>query len=423
LLAERRTTVDEIEHQIWNAESFGPWWYNLTDVVNFSTPDLVPGNSYKNIKWPIIFTIGWWDIFQGVSLRAMEGIWTDRLGDPDVRDKHVVIIGPLGHCMIGNTFGFAKGELAHYYAAEADGVVVSAELASEMWKGETSGFIRSRIGRLNFFLMSNFGGEAPRGTPGNYWVSLADWPNFTAWNMYMQPGGKLSNATASSATSLSYTYDPTTKDGKTPMLGGNNLPIVGQITHCGTSDLTKRDARDDVVVFDTDILAEDLPVVGKIRAKLFLSSSAKDTDFVVTVADLGEKKSMMVRYGAVRMRWRDGGTGNYLKPNAPLVNGTVYEVDIELLHTAYVFPKGHRVRVSISSAAYPYYDANPNTGSPESKGIPPSKFEPVSAKNAIHVGKQFPSKISLPVVKIDDIPHNPKFRPTIPHLTAAPLIV
>jgi putative CocE/NonD family hydrolase len=361
----------------------------------------------------------------------VEGIWTDGLGDPAVRDKHVVIIGPLGHCLIGNTFGFQKGELAHFYAAEAEGVVVSAELASEMFKGQTNGHIRSRIGRLNFFLMSNFGGEAPRGTPGNYWVSLSDWPKLTEWNMYMLPSmwpgqpslGELSNATSPATAAMSYTYDPTTKDGLTPMLGGNNLPIVGKITHCGSSDLMKLMMRTDVLVFDSGILEENLPVVGKIRATLFVSSSAKDTDFVVTVSDLGKKKAMLVRYGAVRMRWRHGGTGNYMKPNEPLVNGTVYEVDIDLQHTAYVFPKGHRVRVSISSAAYPYYDANPNTGSPESKGIAPSKFEPVPAKNAIHMGPQFPSKISLPVVKIDDIPHNPKFRPTIPPLTEASLIV
>jgi len=331
------------------------------------------------------------------------------------------IIGPLGHCLIGNTFGFDAGELAHYYAAEIEGIVVSAELASEYWKGNTSGFIRSRIGRLNFFLMSNFGGEAPSGTPGNYWVSLSDWPAFTTWSLHMQPGGVLSPDKASAVSSSTYTYDPTSKDGLTPMLGGNNLPIVGQITHCGSADLTKRDNRADVVVFDTGILADDIAVVGKIQAKLFVSSSAKDTDFVVTVADLGTKKSMLVRYGAVRMRWRNGGTGDYMKPNEPLVNGTVYEVDIDLLHTAYVFPKGHRVRVTISSAAYPYYDANPNTGSPESKGIPPSKFEPVAAKNTIHMGPQFPSTISLPIVKIADVPHNPKFRPIIPKHTQAAL--
>merc|ERR1719389_1206871 len=108
------------------------------------------------------------------------------------------------------------------------------------------------------------------------------------------------------------------------------------------------------------------------------------------------------------MRWREGGAkGEYLQPLGPLVNGTVYEVDIDLDSTAYVFPKGHRIRVSISSAASPYYHANPNTGSPESASIKPSEFKPVAAKNAVHIAPQYPSKMSLPVVKLKDIPPNP----------------
>lgn len=414
VLGEGRKPTLQMETEIWKHESFGAWWYNITDVANLSTPDVAPGNAFKNIHWPVVFSVGWWDIFQGVALRGMEGIWNDGLGDPAVRDKHVVIIDPLGHCLIGNTGGF--GIDTRYYEGAIEGIVVAAELASDMWAGRDR--MRSRIGRLNFYLMSDFGGEAPRGTPGRYWVSLADWPNFTAHNLYLQPGGVLSDTAPSTASSTSYTYDPSTKQGLTPMVGGNNLPIVGQISHCGSTDLTKRESRDDVVVFDSGVLTDDMAVVGRIRANLFVSSSAADTDFVVTVSDLGKKKSMLVRYGAVRMRWRNGGTGDYLRPAAPLVNGTVYAAEIDLLHTAYVFPKGHRVRVSISSAAYPYYDANPNTNSPETQGIPPSKFEPVSAKNAIHMGPGFPTRISLPVVKMADIPHNKKFTPTIPPLVA-----
>jgi hypothetical protein len=414
LLGEGRTTAAEIEADIWRNEDFGPWWYNLTDVANLSNPTVAPGDSFKHIHWPVMFSMGWWDIFQGVALRALEGLYTDRLGDPAWRDKHVAIIDPLGHCAIGNTKGFALGE--GLYKAVIEGIVVGAELASEFFAGNTNGRIRQRIGRLNFYLMSNFGGEAPRGTPGNYWVSLDNWPNFTSRTLFMQPGGVLSEDKAASAASQAYIYDPSSKNGSTPMLGGNNLPIVGQIARCGSTDQKERDSRSDVIVFDSGVLSEHTAVVGKIRAKLFVSSSAKDTDFVVTLSDLGKSKSMLVRYGAIRMRWRNGGTGEYLKPAAPLVNGTVYEVDVKLDSVGYVFPKGHRVRVSVSSAAYPYYDANPNTGSPETQGIPPAKFEPVSAKNVIHMGPQFPTSISLPVVKIEDVPRNPKFSPTLPPL-------
>merc|ERR1712184_104646 len=169
-------------------------------------------------------------------------------------------------------------------------------------------------------------------------------------------------------------------------MGGNNLPFIGQkITEtCGTADQTERDNREDVLVFDSPTLPDDMAVVGNITAKVFVSSDAVDTDFVAVVSDLGPKKAMLVRYGAVRMRWR-----NSDKEQAPpLEAGKVYEADVRLGATAYIFPKGHRVRVTISSAAYPYFDANPNTHSPEIQQIPPSKFEPVSARNAIHMGPE-----------------------------------
>jgi len=408
LLGEGRNKVDEIEADIWRNEHYGPWWYNLTDVANLSNPTLAPGNNFQHIHWPVVLSVGWWDIFQGVGLRAMTGLYNDGLGDPAWRDKHVAIIDPLGHCAIANTRGFAHGE--GLYKAVVEGVVVAAELASEFFAGNTNGRVRQQIGRLNFYLMSNFGGEAPSGTPGNYWVSLNNWPKFTSRTLHMQEGGRLGDS-SSKDWSVAYTYDPSSKDGVAPMLGGNNLPnyIFSGIARCGTTDQKERDSRSDVVVFDSDVLTEHTPVVGHIRARLFVSSSAKDTDFVVTLADLGKSKSMLVRYGAIRMRWRHGGTGDYLKPAAPLENGTVYEVEVDLDNVGYVFPKGHRVRVTVSSSAYPYYDANPNTGSLETQGIPPAKFEPVAAKNVIHMGPQFPSSISLPVVKIEDIPATRNF--------------
>jgi putative CocE/NonD family hydrolase len=402
-------------------EAFGPWWYNITDVVNVSNPSLAPGNQFPNIHWPVVLSIGWWDIFQGPSFRALHGLYDRRLGDPAVRDKHVVIVDPLGHCFIGLTPGFAHSNL---HRETINGIAVAAELASEFFKGETNGTMRSRIGRLNYFVMSDFGGDA-RKTPGNYWTSLETYPPSTERTFYMQAGRKLSDSPASSASSVAYTYDPSTKAGVTPMVGGNNLPIVGHLPVCGTADQTKREKRDDVVVFASGVLSDDLPVVGQIFATLFVSSSAKDTDFVVTISDLGPRKSMLVRYGAVRMRWRSGGAkGNYLEPSTPLVNGTVYKVEVDLWSTAYIFPKGHRVRVAISSAASPYYHANPNTGSPESASVAPSKFKPVAASNIVHFAPEYPSRISLPTVKLEDIPRNPKFHARLPQAAeAADLIV
>ena len=179
------------------------------------------------------------------------------------------------------------------------------------------------------------------------------------------------------------------ENGMTPMNGGNNLMtwLGGKIQACGSADQTERDARDDVLVFDSPELSEDMAVVGNITARIFVSSDAVDTDFVAIVSDVGPTKAMMVRFGALRMRWRDSDE----KRAPPLEAGKIYEANIHLSATAYIFPKGHRVRVAIGSAAYPYFDANTNTGELEISSKPA-----VVASNGLHMGPKHPSKVTLP---------------------------
>merc|ERR1719159_1913717 len=92
------------------------------------------------------------------------------------------------------------------------------------------------------------------------------------------------------------------------MIGGNNLPGFGKIADCGTADQMPKANRSDILIFDSEPLSADTPIAGDLSAQLFVGSSAKDTDFFVTVEDLGpnKQKSMLVRYGMTRMRWRDG---------------------------------------------------------------------------------------------------------------------
>lgn len=134
---------------------------------------------------------------------------------------------------------------------------------------------------------------------------------------------------------------------------------------------------------------------------MFVSSSAKDTDFVVTVSDVHRGKSSLVRYGVQRMRWRNG----LVSQSEALVEGQIYEVDVDLSYTAYVFPKGHRIRVSVASAAFPYYSANSNSGLLDLEGGVPL----VAARNTVHFSPDHPSQVLLPVVAYEDIPKNKHF--------------
>jgi hypothetical protein len=187
------------------------------------------------------------------------------------------------------------------------------------------------------------------------------------------------------------------------MIGGNNLPSIGSIPLSGPANQAPRENRSDVLIFSSAPLTQDLPVVGPVSATVFVSSSAPDTDFFVTVSDLNDDgtKSMLVRYGIQRMRWRESETTK----GAPMTADKVYQANINLGYTGYIFPKGNRIRVSVSSAANPYYVPTSNTGENDMT----TKADPIVAKNAVHFAPNQPSRLTLPVVSLADIPKNPHF--------------
>jgi len=376
----------EIRKEVKKNEAFGPWWKNVTicpddKIADVSDPDC----HWANVKWPVMLQTGWNDIFQHTSINAWNAL--RKSSDPAVRDLHVHNIGPLGHCLIA--LGDAPLTGDHPLAnGEMQSITVSQEIAAEMFRGDFAGPARSRVGRLNLFVM---GDSANQKTTGdwNYWTSLDDWPKATETLLHLNAGSTLTPSQPQSPGVVTYAYDPADP---APMIGGNNLPIpvFSKVKGCGSEDQSEREARDDVIWFDSEPLAEDLVVVGNIKAKIFVSSSAKDTDFVVTVSDLSSAGSYLVRYGAQRMRWRDSSKDQ----SEALVTGSIYEIDIDMHHTAYVFPKGHSVRVSVSSAAYPYFSANSNSGKMDLM----EDVDVVVAHNAISFSKDLPSHVSLPVV-------------------------
>lgn len=371
------------------------WWYNLTDCRDPSPCH------YSKVKFPVISTAGWWDIFSQTQIDDWNGIREH--SDPSVRDKHVLIVGPLGHCLMD-----ASGPVNHapLVKGEAASFDTSARLAGEFFSGKFSGPVRSRLGRINLFVMGEFDEYFQK----NWWTSLDDWPPFTTSTFYLQEGNSLVATPPQKYASAAYEYDPKKP---TPMRGGANIPGVSHTLGCGSVEQLSRESRDDVLVFDSEILSQDMPVVGRLSARLFVSSSRNDTDFVVTLSDVTPgyfassvgKKSMLVRYGAQRMRWRD----NDSVMSAPMVPNYVYEIVVDLMTVAYIFPKGHQIRVAVSSAAAPFYNPNYNTGRSE---VTDSFQEPVVATNEVHFSPKYPSSVSLPVVSLNDIPPNKLFGTT-----------
>jgi len=271
-------------------------------------------------------------------------------------------------------------------------------LASEFFAGNVSGHVRHLVGRVNLFVMGAFD-RIPGTVPGNYWTSLDDFPNPRPTPFYICAGGLLGPAMPTASGEEGFTYDPAHP---TPMIGGNNLPDLpgpAGLRKCGSADQAARENRSDVVNFDTAPLADHVAIAGLVSAKLFVSSTAPDTDFVVTLTDVTPRgQSMLVRLGVQRMRWRSSETVK----NVPMQPDQVYAIDVQLGAVAYIFPRGHRVRMTVASAGAPYFNPTSNTG--ENDEI--VNATPIIAQNTVHYGQQYASQLLLPVVSREQIPAN-----------------
>jgi putative CocE/NonD family hydrolase len=154
-------------------------------------------------------------------------------------------------------------------------------------------------------------------------------------------------------------------------------------------------SRADVLTFQTEPLEEDVQVIGPITVRLFVSSSAVDTDFTVKLVDVYPPSSdfpggfdMNITDAIVRASYRNGRTTRDL-----IEPGRVYELDIEPFPTANVFKRGHRIRLDVSSSSFPRWDVNPNTGEPLG-----THRRVVTADNTVYHSAEHRSYMVLPVV-------------------------
>jgi len=145
------------------------------------------------------------------------------------------------------------------------------------------------------------------------------------------------------------------------------------------------------LAYTSDVLKEGIELSGPIDVNLYVSSSAKDTDFTVKLIDVDEAgKAWNLDETIQRMRYREG----YDKPLVWMEPSKVYKFKFQPMNTSNFFAAGHRIRIEISSSNFPRFDRNLNTGGnnyDETKGV--------VANNAVHHSKQYPSAVTISVVR------------------------
>ena len=153
--------------------------------------------------------------------------------------------------------------------------------------------------------------------------------------------------------------------------------------------------RPDVLVFETEPLAEAIEVTGAALVYLWISSSAPDTDFTAKLIDVYPPNEdypggyhMNLCDSIMRCRYHDT-----FEQERLLTPGQVYRIQIVLPPTSNLFAQGHRIRLDVSSSNFPRFDPNPNTGEPIGRHT-----HTVVAHNAVYVDAEHPSHVVLPLI-------------------------
>ena len=352
--------------------------YSLDYWTNTSLED-----NWQEVNVPAMHVGGWYDCFAQGTVDGFMGY--QYLGGRGARGQSKLIMGPWTH---GG--GTHQGELVYPSNAEPSFLwQMFVDMISRYTMDEMNGF--EDYPAVSYYVMSDVD---TMDAPGNEWRFADAWPlPYTEVAWYLHEQGDLTQTSPLAGDSLTYIYDPSNP---VPTLGGQNLGLKR-----GPYDQRPVEQRDDVFLFTSPVLEEPYEATGPIKARLYVSSDCPDTDFTVKLTDVyPDGRSMLITDGILRMRNRNGQDHwEFMTP------GEIYEIEVDLWSSSYVWNTGHQLRVAISSSNYPRFLNNPNTADAIYQN---TTF--TIAHNTLHFDPEHPSCLLLP--EIEQASSTPPTTPT-----------
>jgi putative CocE/NonD family hydrolase len=334
------------------------FWQELIEHPNYDSVWQKKGiiQHLKNIK-PTVATMvvgGWFDAEDLYG--PLETYKTIEANNPD--NYNTLVFGPWDH-----------GAWARSKTRNAVGNYYFGDSISDFFQQE----IESRF--FQHFLKNS--GDHNSGLPEAYvydsgkkiWKTFDSWPpeNIKRQEWYLSENQKLSS-TKGVEQKMTFISDL-----KRPVPYSEDIKTVFTPRKYMTDDQRFAARRPDVLVFETQILEEDLTLAGDILAKLMVSTTGTDADWIVKVIDVhpadtknnnedlqGHLKMsnyhLMVRSEVMRGKFRN----SFSQPE-PFVPNQKTAVNIKLQDVFHTFKKGHKLQVQVQSTWFPLIDLNPQT--------------------------------------------------------------
>jgi hypothetical protein len=299
---------------------------------------------------PAIMTVGGW--FDAEDLYGALNVYK-AIEKNNPKTYNTIVMGPWCHGCWARTEGDALGDVR--------------------FNSKTAPFYRENIEFPFFlyFLKDKTDPKLPEAyvfeTGSNEWKTYDQWPpkNTKVENLYFHPEGKLSF----DQPSLAASFDQYISDPNKPVPFINQIAI-GMTREYMVDDQRFATTRPDVLVYQTDMLTQDITIAGPVTPSLFVSTSGTDSDFIVKLIDVfpddtpdnepnptGVKMGgyqMMVRGEPFRAKFRN----SFSRPE-PLTPNKPTRIEFAMPDINHTFRKGHRIMVQVQSTWFPLVDRNP----------------------------------------------------------------
>jgi uncharacterized protein len=345
---------------------------------------MTAASDYAKVTVPAYILGGWYDFFVQGAIDQFVGM---RAGaaTPDARERTRLVMGPWTHG--GQTQ--ISGE-RNFGPFSMPMVMGPGGVAGDMLK-----FFREQIT-----------GSAPSAAPvkifvmgANVWRDEQEWPiartRVVSWvlsstgHAASRPDDGMIGPDAGPSVPDRFVYDPAHP---IPTCGGASL---GSSDLAGPRDQTRIEARADVAVYTSQVLAEPLEVTGSAVVELWIASEVEDTDFVARLVDVQpDGIAYNVADGILRARYRDD--PEQMGPGKRLVPGEPTLMRIELTPTSNLFKTGHRLRLDVTSSCFPRWARNLNIWDQASATLAEARI----ARQTIFHDEAHPSRVLLPVISV-----------------------
>lgn len=341
--------------------------------VHFTDEDLAA------LDLPMFLTDGWYDMTIGPIdfFSRLEKV------RPEKSDRYL-LVGPWDHYQTGSTSqpGDNNGDRVLPDNAAFDHCDLRLAFFDRYLKDDNTSVVQED--RVRVYISGATDSNA------NLWKNFPTFPapgtEYKSLYLHSQgdarsfPGnGALSWEQPNDEPTDSYSYDPM-------------LPTNSQVE-------TFRDRRDveirsDVLTYTSEPLTQPLTLLGDIELVLHAASDAPDTDWFAVLTEVypdGQSKSFHYAPPAFRARYREGLDKEvFLTPDKPEV------FNIPMGPAGHQIAVGHRLRLSIFSAAFPEYDPNSNTGK-----VAATDTDSRVAKQTLFHDSHRPSHLVLPVIQLE----------------------